>query len=195
MSNQCIHEHKELEVPNKILSLVKEANQEEVDEMQKENLAQLKEFSDQLRDLIRSDPSRPPMNFNGFTENFPKVHLSLPNNSNSKPSSDVTLVVKMEDRGFSFSYELRFSQYLQKPAKTIGYTGFLDSLTKLDGCENSLAGVLYSLYLEFVKEFTKISTVEVFDNLLKRYQEEIAKSEEAKDISARVLEMARKSKK
>lgn len=193
MANECIHEHKELEVPNKILSLVKEANQEEVDEMQKENLAQLEAFSNQLRDLIRSDPSRPPMNFNGFTESFPKVHLSLPNNSNSKPSSDVTMVVQMEDRGFAFSYELRFSQYLQDPTKTIGYKGYLESLTELEGCENSLASVLYSLYLEFVKEFTKISTSEVFDSLLRRYQEEIAKSEEAKDISARVLEMARKN--
>ena len=184
--NPCYQEHEELATPVEILEKIRELNQEEVLEAQKQNEAELKAFSDELREIIRTDMTRPIMNFYGYNDNHKKVTLSLPNDASSKYLNDVTMEIYMKDREFAFEIELRFSEYMDNDEKAIKYVGSFAKLV-LEDCDKPLSQVLYELYKDYIQEFAKLSSKDSYDSLLEYWTNKMLDDNTYNDLSEKVL--------
>ena len=184
--NPCYQEHEELATPVEILEKIRELNQEEVLEAQKQNEAELKAFSDELREIIRTDMTRPIMNFYGYNDNHKKVTLSLPNDASSKYLNDVTMEIYMKDREFAFEIELRFSEYMDNDEKAIKYVGSFTKLV-LEDCDKPLSQVLYELYKDYIQEFAKLSSKDSYDSLLEYWTNKMLDDNTYNDLSEKVL--------
>ena len=191
-TNPCYGEHEELAIPVDILNKIRELNQEEVLEAQKQNEAELKKFSDELRELIRTDITRPVMNFFGYADNHKKVTLSLPNDASAKYLNDVTMEIYMKEREFAFEIELRFSEYMDDDTKAIKYIGSFEKLL-IEDCEKPLSQVLYELYKDYIKEFAKLSSKESYDALLKDWTDKMTEDVTYNDASEEILERTQKA--
>lgn len=184
--NPCYQDHEELATPVEILEKIRELNQEEVLEAQKQNEAELKAFSDELREIIRTDMTRPIMNFYGYNDNHKKVTLSLPNDASSKYLNDVTMEIYMKDREFAFEIELRFSEYMDNDEKAIKYVGSFTKLV-LEDCDKPLSQVLYELYKDYIQEFAKLSSKDSYDSLLEYWTNKMLDDNTYNDLSEKVL--------
>ena len=184
--NPCYQDHEELATPVEILEKIRELNQEEVLEAQKQNEAELKAFSDELREIIRTDMTRPIMNFYGYNDNHKKVTLSLPNDASSKYLNDVTMEIYMKDREFAFEIELRFSEYMDNDEKAIKYVGSFTKLV-LEDCNKPLSQVLYELYKDYIQEFAKLSSKDSYDSLLEYWTNKMLDDNTYNDLSEKVL--------
>ena len=184
--NPCYQDHEELATPVEILEKIRELNQEEVLEAQKQNEAELKAFSDELREIIRTDMTRPIMNFYGYNDNHKKVTLSLPNDASSKYLNDVTMEIYMKDREFAFEIELRFSEYMDNDEKAIKYVGSFAKLV-LEDCDKPLSQVLYELYKDYIQEFAKLSSKDSYDSLLEYWTNKMLDDNTYNDLSEKVL--------
>ena len=184
--NPCYQDNEELATPVEILEKIRELNQEEVLEAQKQNEAELKAFSDELREIIRTDMTRPIMNFYGYNDNHKKVTLSLPNDASSKYLNDVTMEIYMKDREFAFEIELRFSEYMDNDEKAIKYVGSFAKLV-LEDCDKPLSQVLYELYKDYIQEFAKLSSKDSYDSLLEYWTNKMLDDNTYNDLSEKVL--------
>ena len=185
-TNPCYQEHAELAVPVDILERIRELNQEEVLEAQKKNEAELKVFSDELREIIRTDMTGPVMNFFGYSEQSKKVTLSLPNDASAKYLNDVTMEIMMKGKEFGFELELRFSEYIDDSSKAIKYVGSFDHLL-LEDCDKPLSQVLYELYKDYIEEFAKLSSKDRYDVLFQEWSDKMLDDKTANDASEVVL--------
>lgn len=184
--NSCYSEHDELSVPVDILEKIRELNQEEVLEAQKKNEAELKAFSDELREIIRTDMTGPVMNFFGYSEKSKKVTLSLPNDASTKYLNDVTMEIMMKGKEFGFELELRFSEYMDDSSKAIKYVGSFEHLLLAD-CDKPLSQVLYELYKDYIEEFAKLSSKDRYDTLFQEWTDKMLEDKTSNDASNAVL--------